>query len=211
MTPTDDSPGASRRSFLLSTGGLFTTAWLGSNRSAIAAAAQHAMDMAAAEAGAAPAWTGFKFLSEAEAKDVDAIAAQVVPGGATPGAREAHAIYFIDRALMTFFAAMAPDFRGGLAAFQAQFRAVHPGTDAFADASSDVQIAFLTTVDRTPFFETTRLLTVLGLFSSPKYGGNSGGLGWHLMGFEDRHAFTPPFGYYDANYTGFVPYTDKSA
>jgi hypothetical protein len=33
------------------------------------------------------------------------------------------------------------------------------------------------------------------------------------MGFVDRHSFTPPFGYYDREYTGFVPYTaqEKSA
>jgi hypothetical protein len=31
------------------------------------------------------------------------------------------------------------------------------------------------------------------------------------MGFVDQHAFTPPFGHYDRQYTGFVPYTDKSA
>jgi len=38
------------------------------------------------------------------------------------------------------------------------------------------------------------------------------GAGWKLMGFQDQHAFTPPFGYYDREYTGFVPYsTEKQA
>jgi gluconate 2-dehydrogenase gamma chain len=64
----------------------------------------------------------------------------------------------------------------------------------------------LKTVDRTPFFEFTRMLTVLGMFSSPKYGGNYQGSGWKMMGFADQHAFAPPFGYYDAEYKGFVPY-----
>jgi len=44
------------------------------------------------------------------------------------------------------------------------------------------------------------------MFSSPKYGGNFQGSGWKLMGFVDQHAFAPPFGYYDAQYQGFVPY-----
>jgi hypothetical protein len=44
------------------------------------------------------------------------------------------------------------------------------------------------------------------MFSSPKYGGNYQGSGWKLIGFEDRHVFTPPFGYYDREYAGFVPY-----
>ena len=70
-------------------------------------------------------------------------------------------------------------------------------------------ITFLKTVDHTPFFEIERTLTLLGMFTSPKYGGNYQGSGWKLMGFEDRHIFAPPFGYYDAEYTGFVPYTEK--
>ena len=81
---------------------------------------------------------------------------------------------------------------------------------SFAAAPAEAQMAFLKTHDRTPFFETTRMLTVLGMFSSPKYGGNYQGSGWKLLGFVDQHAFAPPFGYYDAEYQGFVPYPRKS-
>jgi hypothetical protein len=48
------------------------------------------------------------------------------------------------------------------------------------------------------------VLTVLGLFTMPSYGGNRDGIGWALIGFEDQHAFQPPFGYYDRDYPGFV-------
>jgi gluconate 2-dehydrogenase gamma chain len=209
--PYDDQDGTSRRSFLLSTGGLLTTAWLGTQWAAITAAAHHAEDMAAADMAAAPVWTGFQFLKPDEAKDVDAIAAQIVPSGATPGARETHAVYFVDRSLATFFAAWATDYRAGLAEFQTKFRAANPHAASFAAANSDGQIAFLKTVERTPFFDGTRTLTILGMFASPKYGGNFQGSGWRLIGFEDRHAFTPPFGYYDAKYTGFAPYAVKPA
>src|ERR1700722_6011243 len=161
MEHTDDPAGTSRRSFLLSTGSLFTTAWLGTQWAAITAAAHDAADMAAADVAAAPAWKGFQFLSESESKDVDAIAAQIVPSGATPGAREAHAVYFIDRALSTFFAAWSADFRSGLGEFQAKFHAADPEAASFAAASSETQIAFMKKVDRTPFFESTRMLTIL--------------------------------------------------
>ena len=211
MLHTEDPDGASRRSFLLSTGGLFTAAWLGAQWPAITAAAHDAADMAAADSAAAPPWKGFQFLSEPESKDVDALAAQIVPSGATPGAREAHAVYFIDRAMSTFFAAWSAEFRAGLAEFQAKFHSLHPAAASFAAAGSATQIDYLKAVDRTKFFETARLLTVLGMFSSPKYGGNTGGIGWKMMGFEDRHAFSPPFGHYDANYAGFVPYPEKPA
>jgi len=194
-------PDNSRRSFLLSSGGLFTGVWIAANWPAIAAAAHHAEQMPADSATA-----GFQFFDAVEAADVEAICAQIVPSGATPGAREARAVYFIDHALSTFFAAWAGSFRPGLSEFQAAFRASQPAGGAFAKAGAVQQIAFLKTVDTTPFFDTVRTLTLLVMFSSPKYGGNYRGSGWTLMGFADQHAFTPPFGYYDREYTGFVPY-----
>jgi hypothetical protein len=204
MSQDEDQEEISRRSFLLSSGGLFTSLWVASQWPAIAAAAHHAED---APADLTPAH--FEFFNAADGADVDAICAQIVPSGATPGAREAHAVYFIDRSLSTYFAPMAPEFRKGLSAFQQQYQAAHPGS-AFSQANSEQQIAFLKTVDKTPFFDTTRMLTVLGMFTSPKYGGNFQGSGWKMMGFVDQHAFTPPFGYYDAQYKGFVPY-EKNA
>lgn len=205
MIPTDDDrAGSSRRSFLLSSGGWLTSAWIAAHWPAIADAAHHAV-----EVSAAPAPARFDFFIAADAADVEAIAAQIVPSGATPGAREAHAVYFIDRAMDTFFADRALDFRRGLDEFQARFRASIPQSASFADASSDVQIAYLETVDRTAFFEAVRALTLLGMFSSPKYGGNFQGMGWAMMGFKDQHAFTAPYGYYDREYAGFVPYTTE--
>ena len=59
------------------------------------------------------------------------------------------------------------------------------------------QIEFLKSVDRTPFFGIARMLTLVGMFALPKYGGNYGGAGWQLIGFEDQHVYAPPFGYYD--------------
>jgi hypothetical protein len=135
-----------------------------------------------------------------------------VPSGATPGAREAHAVYFIDRALSTFFSGQAQDFHAGLGEFQAKFAATaaSTGSASFAKAAPDDQIAYLKTVDHTPFFDGVRTLTLLGMFSSPKYAGNYQGSGWKMMGFVDQHAFTPPFGYYDREYAGFVPYAAGS-
>ena len=197
----------SRRSFLRSSGSWLGSAWVVAQWPAIAAAAHHADKMPAAATPAA-----LHYFNVADAADVDAVCAQIVPSGATPGAREAHALYFIDQSLTTYFAAMAPGYAAGLAEFQAKFRAANPAQKSFAAAHTDIQTAFLKGNDQTPFFETTRMLTVLGMFSSPKYGGNYQGAGWKLLGFADQHAFAPPFGYYDAEYKGFVPYsTEKHA
>jgi gluconate 2-dehydrogenase gamma chain len=153
----------------------------------------------------------FTFLKAAEIADVDAIAAQIVPSGKTPGAREAHATHFIDQAMTTFFSWRGEQFRAGLAQFQSAFRTAQPTAGSFAHLAPDAQIAYLETVDHTEFFQTLRLLTLLGMFSSPKYGGNYNEVGWKSIGFVDEHVFTPPFGYYDAQYTGFVPYTTEKS
>lgn len=187
-----------RRSFLFALGGLSTSVWLAASWQEIAAAADHATHIATT----APATFGF--LSPGDAADVDAMSAQLLPSGSSPGAREAHAVYFIDRALATFFAARAPAFRSGLAEFQRSFRNSHPAAASFAAASLTEQLDFLTAVERTEFFEAVRVLTIVGTLSLGQYGGNYAGAGWKIMGFEDQHAFSPPFGYYDRDYAGFV-------
>lgn len=143
-------------------------------------------------------------LSAAEAADIEAVAAQIIPTDDTPGAREAGVVNFIDRALATFLSQLASDYRAQLAGFQLAFREHHPGIASFASLASAQQVEYLATIADTPFFDTTRLLTLLGMFSLPAFGGNRGEVGWNLIGFEDRHFFQPPFGYYDRGYPGFV-------
>jgi gluconate 2-dehydrogenase gamma chain len=159
---------------------------------AIARAAHEAH--AAAQSGAPSTYT---LLGAGDAADVEALTSQIIPSDDTPGAREAGVTFFIDRALGSFFAHWRPSFMQGLAEFQAAARAAHPDSTSFAALSTERQIEFLHLVDRTPFFEQARLLTGCGMFMDPSYGGNRGGVGWTLLGFEDQHTFEPPFGYYD--------------
>ena len=165
----------------------------------VAAATQHAH---VGPAGGGD--SGFLFLTHTEAADVEAIAAQIVPTDDTPGARDAGVVHFIDRALATLWSQLAGDYRAQLTAFRTAVRERYPSAPSFAALPSDQQIAHLSQNDRTPFFNTTRVLTLLGMFSLPEYGGNRDGVGWTLIGFEDAHVFQPPFGSYDRDYPGFV-------
>ena len=98
-----EQPIPSRRQFLAAIGNLASAGWIAMNWPQIAAAAEHSghagHDMAA-DMTAPPAV--LKTLSAAEAAEINAIANQIVPGGATPGARDARVIYFIDNALGSF-------------------------------------------------------------------------------------------------------------
>jgi len=193
----------SRRQFLAAIGDLASAGWIAMNWPQIAIAAEHAGH--AVDDSTAPPTT-LTTLSAAEAAEVDAIANQIVPGGATPGAQEARVVYFIDNALGSFFAAQLPSFRQGLADFESAYAARHGSDKPFSAAPEAQQIAWLQEVDETPFFTAVRRLTVLGLIAWPKYGGNHDNLGWNLIGVEDNHVWEPPFGYYDQDYPGFEPY-----
>ena len=193
-----------RRRFLTAGASFASASWIALNWPQVAAAAEHASHAAAAGTSAVPA--GFTTLTAAEAVEVDAIANQIVPGGDTPGARDARVVFFIDRSLGTFFAGELPAFRKGLVAFGEAFTAHDSRGKPFSAAGSARQVAWLHEVDATPFFNTVRRLTLLGLVALPKYGGNRDGAGWKLLGFEDRHIWEPPFGHYDKDYPGFEPY-----
>jgi hypothetical protein len=202
----------SRRQFLTAVGQLASAGWLALNWPDIAFAAEKAEhaghDMAGMHMGAdaGPAHTTLTTLTPAEAAEVDAIANLIVPGGSSPGARDAGALYFIDNALGSFFADQLPAFRKGLAGFQATWTGKFGAARPFSAAGPAQQEAFLHAVDDTPFFTAVRRLTVLGLIAMPKYGGNRDLAGWKLLGVEDNHFWEPPFGWYDKEYAGFVPY-----
>jgi gluconate 2-dehydrogenase gamma chain len=159
----------------------------------IAAAQQHAHE--AVKSSTPPA---FQALDPATAAEIDAIASQIVPSTDGPGAHEAGVIYFIDRALSTFDADQREAYRTGMAAVQKKRQELFPGSKSVAALTSDQQIQLIHAIETTDFFELLRTHTMYGFLGNPSYGGNRDHVGWKLIGFEDRMAFQPPFGYYDA-------------
>jgi gluconate 2-dehydrogenase gamma chain len=161
--------------------------------SAIASAQQHAH-----KAAAVPSSTAFEHFDPATARDIGAIAAQIVPSDDGPGATEAGAVYFIDRALKTFAADQQSAYREGLADLKLRREKLWPGSPSFAELTAAEQAQLLRSIEATDFFSLLRLHTVLAWLGSPEYGGNRDSVGWKYIGFDDRGYFAPPFGYYDA-------------
>ena len=159
---------------------------------AVLAAQQHAHDVMRAAKLAT-----LSVLSEVEAREIEALAAQIVPTDSTPGAREAGVIYFIDRALGTFDAGKRTLYTEGLSQTQDKRRELLPASESIAALKADEQIRLLHAIENTAFFDQLRMHTVMGFFGDPSYGGNRGQAGWKLIGFEDAHHFEAPFGYYD--------------
>jgi len=183
----------SRRQFLIQSVAGLGGAWVAANYAGIMEA--QAFVQQAASSGQP---IKLAFLTEAQAADVDAMAAQIIPSDATPGAREAHVINFIDRALVTFEKNQQQAYVKGLQDLDAQTKTLFPGAARFSALTAEQQMQVLTAMEKTPFFNLVRTHTVTGFFASPIHGGNYNKVGWKLVNYDDSLNHKPPFGYYDA-------------
>lgn len=189
--------GKSRRAFLVdSVSGLtgVSAAWLVSNYAGILEAEAYAQQTAAKWA----ATPRLAFFTDDQAADIDAMASQIIPTDDSPGAHEARVVFFIDRALVTFLRDARPTYIQGMKDLQAKTKEMFPNATKFSALTSAQQIQLLTSMEKSPFFNTVRNHTVIGFFASPIHGGNHNKVGWKLIGFDDSLEFKPPFGYYDA-------------
>jgi gluconate 2-dehydrogenase gamma chain len=134
----------------------------------------------------------FETLTAAEGATLDAIAARLIPSDATgPGAREAQAARYIDRALGGALADSREAYTNGLAAVDTYARAAKGG--AFTELAAADQDAVLRDLEvnkatgfsggAAAFFNLVRAHTIQGTFSDPFYGGNASFVGWDLIAY----------------------------
>jgi len=190
-------PLKSRRDFLRSGGSIVSASWLAINMPLIVSAAQTAAENN--EAG-----VGFENITVEESVELSALVNQIIPPDETPGASEAGVVYFIDLALGSFMSSAAPGLRQGLEELQQKTKSTHPEVNRFSELTPDQQTRMLKSVEDTPLFGMLYFMTLSGMFCLPRYAGNRNNAGWDLIGFDHRHAWQPPFGYYDAAVHGQV-------
>lgn len=181
-----------RRNFITNAGSVLGGSLISLSLPAIVSAASTARK--AADEG-----QKFRALSKHEATEYEAIAAQIIPSGDSPGAREAGVIHFMDTVIADVDPKIQKQLRQGLKAFQKTLDETY-GQPLFADLKKQQQIEALGMIEEGEFFGTLRFLTLAGMFCDPSLGGNRGRVGWDLIGFDGAHASQPPFGYYDADY-----------
>jgi len=131
-------------------------------------------------------------LTAAEAKTLRAIISRIIPSDENgPGALEARADRFIDRALAGALKNQKAAYSGGLAAIDGYSQSLKGRP--FADLAPNDQDAILTEMQSNratgfdggsgPFFNLVRTHTIQGTFSDPFYGGNENFVGWDLIGY----------------------------
>jgi gluconate 2-dehydrogenase gamma chain len=193
-----DTADFSRRNFLLQSLAGAGSAWLAAAWPELMAAQQHAQHTMRAVAAGVPA--KLEFLTAAQAADVEAITALIVPTTDTPGAREAGVVYFIDHFLRTIATEQQKPFADALVLVDGKRKELFPASANFASLSAAQQTEILKAIENTPAFNLFRSFTMIGFLGNPEDGANRDMAGWKLVGFDNAPTHTPPFGYYDAEY-----------
>jgi gluconate 2-dehydrogenase gamma chain len=141
---------------------------------------------------AQPAAIPYENLQPAAARILEAIVARLIPSDASgPGALEAGAAHYIDRALGDALAVWRDAYAGGLAAVDsyaresagAPFVELPPSQQdtVLRDLEQNVATGF--TPNAATFFELVLGHTLEGTFGDPHYGGNRDFVGWELIGY----------------------------
>jgi gluconate 2-dehydrogenase gamma chain len=121
-------------------------------------------------------------LTASESATLSAMCARIIPTDENgPGAVEARAATYIERALGGWLASSRADYAQGLAAVDEAARA--KAGRPFAELPPADQDAVLTSIEDTPFFALVRTHTIQGTFCDPAYGGNAKFVGWDLIGY----------------------------
>ena len=139
--------------------------------------------------GGADAW---ETLTATEAATLEAMTVRLIPSDETgPGAREARAVRYIDRALGGALADARDAYRNGLAAVDAYARSSKGA--AFVQLPDADQDALLRDMEANTavgfrggaavFFNLVRAHTIQGTFADPFYGGNANFAGWDLIAY----------------------------
>jgi gluconate 2-dehydrogenase gamma chain len=159
---------------------------------------------------ATPLREALETLTAAESDILEAMVARIVPTDDNgPGAAEARAAHYIDRALTGPLASSKAAYVSGLAALDAYAQSSRGAV--FTRLNARDQDAVLTDLEKNvakefrpnsaAFFNMVRNHTMQGMFSDPYYGGNANYIGWDLIGYpgirmvvsaEDQSMSKPP-------------------
>jgi gluconate 2-dehydrogenase gamma chain len=142
-----------------------------------------------------------RFFTENEAHTISAACERIFPSDESgPGAKEAGAVIYIDRQLAgpygrdkyrytkgPFVESVSEHGYQGKASPRDIYREGLRALGPFTGLTSAQQDRHLRTIESTLFFQMLRAHTLEGMFCDPMHGGNSGLIGWQLIGFPGPH------------------------
>ncbi len=140
-------------------------------------------------------------LTATESDILEAMVARIIPTDDNgPGAAEARAAHYIDRALTGPLASSKAAYVSGLAALDAYAQSAKGAP--FTKLNARDQDAVLTDLEKNvakdfrpsaaAFFNMVRTHTMQGTFCDPYYGGNAHFVGWNLIGYPGIRMVVAP-------------------
>ncbi len=148
-----------------------------------------------------PVREAFETLTALESSTLDAFCSRILPSDENgPGAHEARAVHYIDRALAGPMSSSREQYGIGLSALEnysleSKGMSFHllpePEQDAIIEAMVDSPIEGYSMLNG-GFFFMVRTHTIDGTFSDPYYGGNRDFIGWDLLGYPGVRAVASP-------------------
>ena len=135
------------------------------------------------------------FLSESEARTLDAVCERLIPQDQDPGASKTGVVRFIDLQLAGHNRMYQDLYRRGIRALDATARGLHG--KPFADLDPERQDALLVLVEegeasaaawqgvsQKEFFSAVLDHAMQGFYGDPRHGGNAGAASWKMLGIS---------------------------
>jgi gluconate 2-dehydrogenase gamma chain len=167
------------------------------------------LDRQSQPGGGSPAGLPLTFT---EFATLDAICARLIPSDEDgPGAKEARAAEYINRALGSYLSSYRDEYSVALAAVNGYAHMKQPSISTFVELDAAHQDEILRDMEQdarvgsipssAAFFNLVRGHTLQGTFCDPIYGGNANMVGWDLIGYPgvrltvaagEQNMSTPP-------------------
>lgn len=168
---------------------------------AVVAGAAASLPAAQAPAAVQPPARSFETLTTGEGATLQAVVARLIPADERgPGALEAGAATYVDRALAGPLAGSLETYRNGLAALDRYAQSARGARFAALEASAQDALLRGLEADAAPgfgsgpaaFFNLVLEHAIQGTFSDPAHGGNVDFIGWRLIGYPGIRTMVTP-------------------
>lgn len=170
-------------------------------RTVVAGAAASLPAAQAPVAAVQPPARSFETLTAGEGATLQAVVARLIPADERgPGALEAGAATYVDRALAGPLAGSLETYRNGLAALDRYAQSARGARFAALEASAQDALLRDLEADAAPgfgpgpaaFFNLVLEHAIQGTFSDPAHGGNVDFIGWRLIGYPGVRTMVTP-------------------
>jgi gluconate 2-dehydrogenase gamma chain len=125
------------------------------------------------------------FLSDTQARTLQAICDQIIPADEFPSASQAGVLTYIDRQLTRHYRRRQDAYRAGLEqAHTLSMTRFGKPLDVLTPLQQLQAVSEIERKDRT-FFNLVLTHTMEGYYGSPRHGGNRDGVSWRMLGLAD--------------------------